>query len=697
MEFAFYPTKTLTKPSKFINWKDLQQAAQSPASTAKDNTACIHPSQTPAKTKKAVTDHDSMALCWADVDSGNLSIDDIVQLAARYGIDDYIVYSSASANRMKRGERQGNRWRVLCSLANAVSCDEWHYLQQAMMEIFGGGAEALKVAQIMFLPTNPDGGYYEKHVSTGTPLNAGLSSLPPEIDSLVDEFKADDKRQHETAKKATIAPRNVDKVQGGIIDLVNEAYPLESILTGLGYTNHTGARKWLHPHSTSGKAGVVLLNGRYYSHHSEATDALADGHTHDSFDLLCQWEHDGDISAAIRHYANELDTEGQKERQREYMELLTATDEFTVNSKSNEPFSLDQFALNGQSKQMREQMLNDVFILGRLALLGQSTAFFAPPNAGKTLLTLWLLLEAVKSGAIKGEDVYYINADDNYKGLTQKLELAEQHGIKMLAPGYNGFDSNSFPAYLKKMVEAKSCHEKVLILDTVKKFTNLMDKTISSGFNETVREFVSHGGSCIMLAHVNKHRNAEGKVIPAGTSDLLDDVDCAYTLDTMTTSANGIRAVKFEFEKGRGDVAMKEVYSYDANSSTGYLAKLESVALVDDKGQKAAEDRRRLELMHKKNQDAISSISELLRSGSRLKTELIQEASKNSGISKKAINKALVEHSGDDMSLFQYWTSTVGEKNAHTYKLNNFHQNSVGSDHANNRGSIPTADLFTAA
>ena len=65
-------------------------------------------------------------------------------------------------------------------------------------------------------------------------------------------------------------------------------------------------------------------------------------------------------------------------------------------------------------------MLEDKFILGRIAILGQMTAVYAKPNTGKTVLTLWLLVEAIKNNGICPSDIYYINADDSHKDLQKK-------------------------------------------------------------------------------------------------------------------------------------------------------------------------------------------------------------------------------------------------------------------------------------
>lgn len=332
---------------------------------------------------------------------------------------------------------------------------------------------------------------------------------------------------------------------------------------------------------------------------------------------------------------------------------------------------LSMFSLRGHSTEMEEKMLDDKFILGRIAILGQSTVIYAKPNAGKTLLTLWLLVEAIKSGDLIGDDVYYVNADDNHKGLTHKLKIAEQNGFHMLAPGYNGFKPQLLGSYLRALVKQETASGKVLILDTVKKFTDLMDKKKGSDFGDVVRQFVSHGGSVVMLAHVNKHRDEEGKVIHAGTADLVDDADCAYTLDIIEQDpATGERTVMFENFKSRGDVDAEAVYKYDASQGMHYFDRLDSVQAVSDNEREQAEARRAARAKAEKNRDAVDAIRECLRDGITLQTDLVAAAAERSGIGRMKIRRALKDHTGADELLAQYWTVEIRDKNAHHYKPN---------------------------
>jgi hypothetical protein len=330
--------------------------------------------------------------------------------------------------------------------------------------------------------------------------------------------------------------------------------------------------------------------------------------------------------------------------------------------------SLSRFALNGNAKTMRTKMLEDQFILGRLAILGQSTAFFSAPNVGKTLITISLLIEAIKGG-LSAEDVFYLNADDNFRGLVHKLEIAEKYGFRMLAPGHNQFKAEMLPEILADLVRGDDASGKVLILDTVKKFCDLMRKDKASMFGSIVREFVSHGGSVIMLAHVNKHRNEQGKVIYAGTSDLVDDADCAYTLDILSND-KGHRTVLFENFKSRGDVALEASYAYSAGEGVSYHSRLESVVSVGDDERDRLQRQRYLDERLERNRDAIGAIKAAISAGFRAKTDLVSEAVKQSGISKARILKTLAEHTGANVSDNHLWALQIEAKNRHVYALN---------------------------
>ena len=174
----------------------------------------------------------------------------------------------------------------------------------------------------------------------------------------------------------------------------------------------------------------------------------------------------------------------------------------------------------------------------------------------------------------------------------------------------------------------------------------------------------------ILLAHTNKNRDADGKVIFSGTSDVVDDVDCAFTLDV--TEQNEIsKTVLFENIKSRGDVEQTVAYQYANNitaATGGYRALLNSVTKISESAAEEAKRKRNVIEKLEKNAVIIEAIQEALEGGEMLKTELIDTAHKLCGESKERITKTLNAHSGKDWSKGERWTKRKGEKHSYLYR-----------------------------
>jgi len=621
---------------------------------------------------------------WSDIDeSEGLTFAEIVSRSGSVIAGNFFAYTSRSAT-------EGNqKARIIVPSAYPMSGHEfviWQKILNDKLEAAGIVPDRVteRAGQLCYLPNH--GEFYSHHVEQGHgPFN------PDECWSgeLAAEMERQEAERAEIQERGEMAKINARaRVSAGThspIDAFNAAYDLPLMFDTFGYLRK--GNRWLSPNSSSNSPAVSLTaDGRKWlsAHDSDAGIGRpcdsGNGYMGDAFDLFVYFQHNGDRDAALKAAGEMFSVNGvsmnraNQAKYRDAQRLSDVAPQSSVDlpvSHEEQAFSLDMFALNGSSGDMESRMLDDKFILGRMAILGQSTVLYAKPNAGKTLLTVWLLIEAIKSGEINGDDMFYINADDNHKGLTYKLKLAERYGFRMLAPGYNGFKADMLSAYLASLVGQDAARGKILILDTVKKFTDIMRKDKSSNFGEAVRQFVAHGGSVIMLAHVNKYADDEGKPIYSGTTDLVDDADCAYTLDVVTDDKlSGERTVKFENFKSRGDVALEEVYQYDFSEGKTYYDRLESVRAVTDDEREAAEKQKRLDEKLDRNREAVEAIKDCLRQGINKKTELIKGAHDSSGVSRSKIRKALNDHSGKAIAAYQYWHLNVEDKNAHVYKLN---------------------------
>ena len=230
--------------------------------------------------------------------------------------------------------------------------------------------------------------------------------------------------------------------------------------------------------------------------------------------------------------------------------------------------------------EMKKNLANDVYIFDGLALSGQITLFYAKPNTGKTLLFLHFIIEAIKKGVINAANIFYINADDDYKGLFTKGKLAAKHGFEMISPAEAGMTTKYILTLLDEMSQSDEAAGKVIILDTLKKFTDLMDKKVQLFFYELLRKFILKKGTVIMAGHTNKKTDDDGNLICEGTADTMNDIDCAYSINLMSPTEGDV-IVEFRNEKSRGDVVTRVSYGYTRKTGMHYFDIINSVHKLD--------------------------------------------------------------------------------------------------------------------
>ncbi len=322
--------------------------------------------------------------------------------------------------------------------------------------------------------------------------------------------------------------------------------------------------------------------------------------------------------------------------------------------------SLDRFSLKGKAEEIAQHALEAVLFLA-IAILGQLTAIFAAPNTGKTLITLWMLIEAIKKGLIDPSHIYYVNVDDTAKGLSEKLLLADEYGFHMLAEGYEKFEASILVRLIEDMIENDQARGVVIVLDTLKKFTNLMDKTNASSFTKVARRFSAKGGTIIALAHTNKNAGRDGKAVPTGTSDIRDDFDCAYIL-TQISSEDGRRVVEFENIKRRGNVALTAAYSYTIDQHASYNEILSTVQSVNDT--EIAPIKQAVAI--KTDAEVISAVTSCISEGINTKMKLADSVAQRAGISKRSALQVIEKYTGLD-PLVHRWTFEVRERGAKVF------------------------------
>ncbi|WP_193749113.1 AAA family ATPase [Sphingopyxis sp. C-1] len=323
-----------------------------------------------------------------------------------------------------------------------------------------------------------------------------------------------------------------------------------------------------------------------------------------------------------------------------------------------------RFTLKGQAAKLEEMAIEQKPLLGSFCLTGQGTVLCAPPNAGKTLITLAMLIEAIEAGRIAGSDVFYVDADDTTQGVADKVRVLDEYGVHVVAEGYQGFKARLLTPAIEEMIQEETAHGKLIILDTFKKFTQPMSKSETSGFTEVIRRFVLAGGALLALAHTNKHTDANGKNVFAGVSDIIDDLDCAYVIDVQD-GRDGNRIAQLTNKKRRGNVPDKLAYAYSPDPELTYIQRLTSVHETD--GYDGGAD----DVLDYKTPDneILQTLALTIHHGGETgKMEIVRSVAAQDKVSKRRVLKLLERYVGEDPQK-HYWRYVVRARGIHVFEL----------------------------
>jgi hypothetical protein len=218
---------------------------------------------------------------------------------------------------------------------------------------------------------------------------------------------------------------------------------------------------------------------------------------------------------------------------------------------------------------------------------------------------------------------------------------------------------------MQQMVDEGQASGVVVVLDTLKKFTDLMDKTRSSTFTKIGRQFVAKGGTLVCLAHTNKNLGQDGKPVYAGSSDFRDDADCAYTIRPLAVEVGATeKTVLFENIKRRGMAAMEVAFAYAIGRNLSYHETLASVREIDP-----------IQVNDLKATDALQSDAELIevvasciRDGINTKMTLAKVVSQRAGVSKRTAIQIIERYTGEDPGDSR-WRFVVGARGAKVFEL----------------------------
>jgi hypothetical protein len=186
------------------------------------------------------------------------------------------------------------------------------------------------------LSLHPSGNYYET-------IRGDYTQIPTISQVIADTLKLAaarldqapfTRKQLEKAEQARARTEERKQSAGegaNVIDLFNDEHTIEAELERAGYTER-GAR-YIRPGANGdSQPGVYIKDNRSF-HHS-TNDPLCDGYWHTPFDVFLHYEHNGDLTRAVREAAEILGIDYKSNRQSEEETQTIAL----TNGRTGEPY-----------------------------------------------------------------------------------------------------------------------------------------------------------------------------------------------------------------------------------------------------------------------------------------------------------------------------------------------------------------------
>ena len=289
---------------------------------------------------------------------------------------------------------------------------------------------------------------------------------------------------------------------------------------------------------------------------------------------------------------------------------------------------LRQISGTNQLQAMQSLLKNSVYIIPGMVINGTVAQFYAKPNGGKTLFMLYSLIGQIEAGNLRGDDIFYVNEDDNFSGFLKKCEIAQKYGFSMVSSARSDDENLRDPSSILRLITTAArggaVDGKVFIFDTLKRFCKVMDKGQMADFSQALRVITAGNGTVILLGHANKNLSMDGKLVYEGVGDVQADIDIQYAIYNLSERTDERQVIRFENEKDRGDIEMVRTMEYRKEPGLGYEGMLDSLRLADgDRVQEIDRDLIRREI-HERYDFEVPWILDTLKPGESVnKTELV--------------------------------------------------------------------------
>jgi archaellum biogenesis ATPase FlaH len=255
--------------------------------------------------------------------------------------------------------------------------------------------------------------------------------------------------------------------------------------------------------------------------------------------------------------------------------------------------------------------------------------------------------------------------------------MAEQNGFEMISPAESGILPSDVLLMLDELSQTDDAAEIIIILDTLKKFTDLMNKKIQSEFYNILRKLVAKNATVIIAGHTNKYPDEHGNLVYEGTSDTMNDIDCAYSINLMTPSEGDV-VVEFRRVKSRGDVVSAVSYGYRRVTGMSYYDIVDSVCKLNEQESSLVSEQNKVQEKLNKYESEKLFVQHILNNGPLIQSDIVKIYTQNSNDANEVHHGLVCEFSKSSLmralsALTNIaWTTTRNrENNALTYELLN--------------------------
>jgi hypothetical protein len=292
-----------------------------------------------------------------------------------------------------------------------------------------------------------------------------------------------------------------------------------------------------------------------------------------------------------------------------------------------------------------EKMANAEFLIPDMIVRGHVAAYVAPGNGGKTTVFIYLCEKLV---AMKLK-VIYINVDGSPGDLKRHYAHAAKNGYQVIAPdARDGKSTMDVLAKLRAIAESSAqCDDCVFILDTLKKFVDVIDKRQAKDLYKLMRTLTVKGATICLLGHCNKYKDDDGKAIFEGTADLRNDLDELIYLDSYKNENSNCLEITTRPDKVRAEFSSKSF-----------------VIHLDDRT--VTEPGCVIKILSKEDRDLLELIRQAIEDGKHSQKDIIAWVKPKTKEGDKKIRASLLRHSQGDNSEIKVETAGRGKDLCYT-------------------------------